>query len=385
MEQFDGKVDLGRLPSNPNEVVIAGDKDNYYLSSDAESILDHKFYMMGDNGEKFKDKEIVIVGIKYMDLKLDYIDFKIYLSDELLDKVLFDTHQKYSTITIDFMGENHTSGNESNSFKLETNNWVTPGTAIIPEDFNSRCDKDVCINKNFNVKVENQYYSVNRDFKIEKNYNQKNINKILELNNYIKEDFEENYNGKIYINPLDYNELFNKGTYQMSVYVDDIENLDGVVAELDKMGYRVLKVKDTLVDLGSTEIMKILKLIVTCALIFVLFFISYFIIKIILKSRNTYFSVLRMLGASKNVCRELLIIELLVISNLSYFIFIGLAEINKTSLLNIEFINTVNTYFKLNDYIVLYVVLTLMSLLISIKYAAKLFKNSVMSVYREEV
>ena len=171
----------------------------------------------------------------------------------------------------------------------------------------------------------------------------------------------------------------------MSVYVDDIENLDGVVAELDKMGYRVLKVKDTLVDLGSTEIMKILKLIVTCALIFVLFFISYFIIKIILKSRNTYFSVLRMLGASKNVCRELLIIELLVISNLSYFIFIGLAEINKTSLLNIEFINTVNTYFKLNDYIVLYVVLTLMSLLISIKYAAKLFKNSVMSVYREEV
>lgn len=385
MEQFDGKVDLGRMPSNPNEVVIAGDKDNYYLSSDVESILDHKFYMMGDNGEKFKDKEIVIVGIKYMDLKLDYIDFKIYLSDELLDKVLFDTHQKYSTITIDFMGENHTSGNESNSFKLETNNWVTPGTAIIPEDFNSRCDKDVCINKNFNVKVENQYYSVNRDFKIEKNYNQKNINKILELNNYIKEDFEENYNGKIYINPLDYNELFNKGTYQMSVYVDDIENLDGVVAELDKMGYRVLKVKDTLVDEGSTEIMKILKLIVTCALIFVLFFISYFIIKIILKSRNTYFSVLRMLGASKNVCRELLIIELFVISNLSYFIFIGLAEINKTSLLNIEFINTVNTYFKLNDYIVLYVVLTLMSLLISIKYAAKLFKDSVMSVYREEV
>ena len=45
----------------------------------------------------------------------------------------------------------------------------------------------------------------------------------------------------------------------------------------------------------------------------------------------------------------------------------------------------VNTYFKLNDYIVLYLILTIMSLLISIKYANKLFKNSVMSVYREEV
>ena len=120
-------------------------------------------------------------------------------------------------------------------------------------------------------------------------------------------------------------------------------------------------------------------------LVFVLFFISYFIIKIILKSRNTYFSVLRMLGANKNVCKQLLIIELLVITNLSYFLFLALAELNKTNFLNINFINTVNTYFKLNDYIVLYLILTIMSLLISIKYANKLFKNSVMSVYREEV
>jgi len=49
------------------------------------------------------------------------------------------------------------------------------------------------------------------------------------------------------------------------------------------------------------------------------------------------------------------------------------------------FINTVNTYFRFGDYITLYIVLTLMSLLISIKYASKLFKNSVMKVYREEV
>lgn len=386
IEQLKGKVDIGKTPENQNEIIIAGDKDDYHLSENIDSILGKKFYPINNNsGEINSEKEITIVGIKYLDMTLETFEYKFYIGEEMMKQILFDTHQQYSTITIDFMGENHQSSNDTTAFKLAVNNWVTPGTAIISEDFNSRCDKNNCLNKSFNVNVKNQYYDINHEFRIEKTYNQKNINNILELNNYNKDDYEEMYNGNIYINPLDYNELFNRGTYQMSVYVDDIENIDVVASQLDKMGYKTLKVKDTLVDEGATEIMKIFKLIVTCALVFVLFFISYFIIKIILKSRNVYFSILRMLGASKSVCRELLIIELLVISNLSYFIFIGLAELNKTSFLNIKFIDTVNTYFKFNDYIVLYVILTLMSILISVKYATKLFKNSVMSVYREEV
>lgn len=385
LELFKGKVDVGRLPEKDNEIVIAGDKDNYYISTDIDSILNSKLYPNGNTGYADKEKELVVVGVKYMEMPLDNVDFKFYASDKMLDKFLFETHQTYSAITIDFMGENHKSSEDTNTFKLAMNNWVTPGTAIIPEDFNSRCEKNNCLNKKFNVNVKNQYYDITEEFKIEKTYNQKNIKNILELNNYKKEDFEEVYNGIIYINPIDYNKMFDKGTYQMSVYVNNIENINSVVKRLENAGYNTLMVKDTLVNDGTVEIMRILKLIVTCALVFVLFFISYFIIKIILKSRNTYFSILRMLGASKNVCLELLIIELFVITNLSYFIFIGLAELNKTSLLNIKLIDTVNTYFRFNDYIILYVVLILMSLLISIKYAAKLFKNSVMSVYREEV
>lgn len=385
MELFEGKVDVGRLPEKDNEVIIAGNKDNYHLSTDLDSVLNNKLYPNSNTGNADKEKELVVVGVKYDEMPFDSVDFKFYLSNEMLKKFLFETHQNYSTITIDFMGENHQSSEESNIFKLSMNNSVTPGCAIIPEDFNSRCDKNNCLNKNFNVNVKNQYYNITENFKIEKTYNQKNIKNILKLNEYKKDDFEEVYNGIIYINPTDYNKMFDKGTYQMSVYVNDIENINGVVKRLENAGYRTLMIKDTLVEEGAVEMMRILKLIVTCALVVVLFFISYFIIKIILKSRNTYFSILRMLGASKNVCRELLIIELFVITNLSYFIFIGLAELNKTSLLNVKLIDTVNTYFRFNDYIILYVVLILMSLLISIKYASKLFKNSVMSVYREEV
>jgi cell division protein FtsX len=111
----------------------------------------------------------------------------------------------------------------------------------------------------------------------------------------------------------------------MSVFVNDVESIDNTIEELNNMGYKTLKISDTLVDIGGTQLIKILKLIVTTILIFVLFFISYFIIKIILKSRNIYFSILRMLGASKRVCRQLLSIELFTISNLSYFIFVLIA------------------------------------------------------------
>ncbi len=385
IDQFEGKVDVGRIPKDPNEVIIVGDKNNYYLKVGVEDILNKKLYSTTNNDELDRENEIVIVGIKYEETPLNSYEFKFYISKEKQKKMLFDTHQKYSTINIDFMGEIHNSNNESNQYKLAVNNRVTKNNAIISEDYNKKCEKNNCLNKNFSVNVANQYYTTSSEFKIEKTYNEKNINSILELNNYKKENFEEQYNGIIYINPEDYNELFNKGTYQMSVYVDDIANLDNVTKKLEDSGYKTLKLKDALVDEGATEIMKIFKLVVTCCLVFVLFFISYFIIKIILKSRNTYFSVLRMLGANKNVCKQLLIIELLVITNLSYFLFLALAELNKTNFLNINFINTVNTYFKLNDYIVLYLILTIMSLLISIKYANKLFKNSVMSVYREEV
>jgi len=386
-ELFKGKVDVGSLPTAPNEIILEGSKDDYYLSQEIDNILNKILYSTNNfNGELDKTKAYKVVGIKYVEDTISYTNqFKFYLSTEELNKLLFSTHEFYSEVTINFMGQNHKSSNYSNEFKLAQNNWVTSGTAIVPESYNIYCEKENCLKKTFTVNIKNPYYSLDKDFYIEKNYNNRNINYTLELNNYNKEDFDSLYNGIIYINPIDYKELFNKGTYQMSVYVKDIEQIEHTVTKLNELGYKTLKVKDTLVNPGATEILKIVKLIITCLLIFVLFFISYFIIKIILKSRNIYFSILRMLGASKRVCKELLAIELLTISNLAYFIFIGFAEYNKVHPLNLELINTVNTYFKYNDYLILYLIITFMSFLISMRYARKLFKNSVMSSYREEI
>lgn len=385
IDRFSGNVDVGRMPEAEDEAIICGTKEDYYLSQSTDSILEKDFYLMSDANEQLKNYKIKIVGIKYTDnTVVSQASYDYYVSNSFLDRVLLLTHQSNSKITINFMGTNYSSDPTTTQFKLEANEWVSPGQAFISEDLNIYCDKNICKNKSFNVNVKNIYYDDNKSFVVNKTYTKNTIGNILLLPNYTKDKYDEFYNGIVYINPDDYNALFNKGTYQMSVYVSDIKKIDDVNKALKDLSYNTLEIKNTLVEDPGVKMLRIVKIIVTTILVVVLFFISYFIIKIILKSRNTYYSVLRMLGASKGVCRSLLINELFNFANLSYFIFILVAYINKMGIINIGFLKTVNTYFEFNDYLVLYFILIIMSILISVRYSSKLFKDSVMNTYREE-
>jgi len=384
-EQIPGKIAEGRMPETENEIVVEGSPDDYNLLYQKDDIFNQSIYRIKNIGEIDKSKEYKIVGIIYTDKSYPVAEYRFYVHETVLNDLLFEAHETYSSVTVDFMGTNHSSYPYTPYFHVEANPAVGPGMAIVSEDFNIYCEKENCKNKSFSVTVKNIYYEDTKWFTIEKTYNKKNITNVLYLPSYVKDNYEGVYNGVIYIHPDDYNAMYSKGTYQISLYVKDIKKIDQTVHALEESGYHTLKIKDTIVTYGAAEIIRIVKLIVTIVLIAVLFFISYFIIKIILKSRNVYFSILRMLGASKGVCRQLLIIELFVISNLSYFLFLLAAECNRHGFIKVGFIQTVNTYFHLNDYIILYVVITVMSLLISIRYARKLFKTSAMSAYREEV
>ena len=376
----------GKMPEKDNEILIEAEKDSY-LFDENDSIIGKELYFFDPLGGGIdKTEKYIVTGIRYPSNEETYIDnCMIYVPDKVLEKVKFDTHRKYSEITIDFINEIVTSYPYDTYMKIETNPWVYPGTAFISEDENYRCEKDNCIGKEITIHVKNTYYNDSTTLKIEKTYNKKNIGYILDLPNYNKEDYEMQYNGVIFVNPEDYNRLFDKDTYQVSVYVKDITKIEETANKLEEAGYHTLMIKDTLVTDSYSRIVRVLKIIVTVILVVVLFFITYFIIKIILKSRNIYFSILRMLGASKKVCLDLLIIELLVVSNLSYFIFLFLAECNRRKAWNIGFINTVNQYFQTSDYMILYGIILFMSILISLRYSRKLFKDSVMNTYREEM
>lgn len=385
IDMFSGSVDVGRLPESDDEAIICGTKDDYYLSQSIDSILEKDYYLMSDANKQLKNYKIKIVGIKYVKhSSIAEADYDYYVSNAFLDKVILLTHQSNSKITINFMGTNYSSDQSTTQFKLEANDWVSPGQAFVSDDLNIYCDKNVCKNKNFNINVKNIYYEDNKSLVVAKTYTKDTIGNILTLPNYSKDKYDEFYNGVIYINPDDYNSLFNKGTYQMSVYVKDVKKIGEVDKNLKDASYNTLQIKKTLVNDPGVRVLRVVKIIVTTILVIVLFFISYFIIKIILKSRNTYYSVLRMLGASKGVCTSLLINELFNFANLSYFVFILLTYINKIGIINISFLKTINTYFEFSDYIILYLILIFMSILISVRYSSELFKDSVMNTYREE-
>lgn len=381
LELFKGKVDKGRLPSSPNEIIIMGDKDDYYLGKNYEDLLNMTFYMADERGEANKSDTLKVVGIKYLEEDV-HEDYTIFLSKEILEKLLFETHKQYSNITVDFMAKYHQVSDDFNDFKLVTNTKVPKGEVYVSDDLKYLCPKEYCLYCTLNISVKNIYFTSSKDLTITKTYNKDNIDKVLDIANYNKDNFSD-YNGVLYVNNDDYRELFDKGIFQMSVFADDYKNVPKLLSYLNKHNYRTISLKDTLVQDGTIQLVKILKTIITSVLVIVMFFISYFVIRIILKSRNSYFSIIRMLGGNKKVTKELLIIELFIVSNIAYFIFVIIALLQRLSILNIAFIETVNRYFLIKDYLILYLIITGMSYFISLRYAKKLFKESVMSTYRE--
>ncbi|MNT07328.1 hypothetical protein D3C72_1420280 [compost metagenome] len=92
-----------------------------------------------------------------------------------------------------------------------------------------------------------------------------------------------------------------------------------------------------------------------------------------------------MLGANKKISKELLIIELLLVSNLAYFGFLLLLLFNIKGIINWNTLNTVIQYLKFQDYMVLYAIIISMSYAISLKYSKSLFKDSSIKTYNKEV
>lgn len=372
LKNFEGKVDLGRMPNNENEIIIEASKDDYFISKDIlEEELNREDFNTGEIKDDYKLK---IVGIKYLPEESNGYtnNQKIYVSNKVIKDLEKEINEKYSTIKTLFM-------NKYYNYKVYPNDKVPEGKAYVSSDFESLVENETPIGKNIEISVENIYYKDNMTAKIEKIYKKSNIESLLGLK---EKDLQSDI---IFINQQDYNKLFNKNIYQSSVFVEDTRDVEEVSKELKDMGITALAIKDTLVNDGMAEILRIFKTVVTIVVVVALLFVSYFIIKIILKSRNVYFSTIRMLGASSKVCENLLVIELFAVSNLAFFFFIGLILLVKNNIFTSSYLSNLITYLSMKDYILLYIILILMSYITSLKFAKSLFKKSAINAYKEEV
>ena len=323
------------------------------------------------------------MGVVYLDSSaFTYKDSVIYASSELINKYMGIVNRNYSNVIVNINDKNYDSYNIlGDNYAIIPSDKVSQGCAYTSEDINYGCRDYNCKNKGLGIKVNNLYYEDKLDLKICNVYNQKNVSNLLGI------DKNSQGYGSIYINRDDYNNLFNKDSYQASVYVSHIDNIDMVSSELDTLGYDTLQIRKTLNNDGAdmAKIMKIVKLIIVIIMIITLFFISYFVIKLILKSRNVYFSTLRILGGSFKQVKRITDVELFVDSTLAYISYLLIMFLVSRNIIHIKFISNVLEYLEIRDYILMYLILIGISYLISTRFAHKIFKKSAMKSYREEV
>ena len=208
-------------------------------------------------------------------------------------------------------------------------------------------------------------------------YTKKNFEKLTGVKDY------ESNNGSIYINPADYNTLFGKGNYQATVYVKDLKELEGTKDALQTMGFTTLSLKDAMVNYVD-DVVSIIQVPIAVLIIIALFFIAYFVIRLILRSRVSYFSILRMLGLARKNIRRILDVEMFTVINIAYMIFLAVVVLVNMGMIHVEYVRTLVEYLQVTDYVILYAILIVMGYLISGKFARSLFKKTAMGSFREE-
>ena len=369
----------GKMPTSDDEIVLGLYEDDYYLEYEGqrERVLNQTFTIDSVNGE---EKKVKVVGLTKSKSKYAYSSTEFYVTDKLFYKLSDNIIKGYTKLSYKFgelLGESnlgYVDGEILPSDKVES------GKIVIPDTWQNQCNNFDCKNYKLKVNVNNLYNKFDKEFTVKDSYNSMTLEKLTDYK-------YDKYNNAIFINTNDYNSLYKSNYYQSSVFVKDVNTVRDTIKSIEDLGYTTLYMPDVLNNLAKDSLpgLRIAKMLVLVILFITLFFISYFIIQLVFKSRNVYYSTLRILGSSLKCTKSLLNIELLTLAHLGYLVFIMLLVFIKSSIINAPLLKDLSTYMTLNNYIVLYIVLLMMSLFITFRYSRKLFKDSVMNTYREEV
>lgn len=365
LEEFKGKLKYGRMPLNDNEIIVSGSKENYYIE-DMGSELINKEVSINSGSDEIKVK---IVGVSVFE-KYNWM-VTSYVSDKIYNYVENHVEQVYGTTKV-FISDNSQNVNPN----IKTSDILSEGQVYISENYSYNCKSYNCMKDSLNIKFSNMYTNKEISLSNVKVYNKNNFKKL----------FGSEYDDMdtIYLSNNDYDKLYkNNNIYQVSLFVKDVRNIDKTMNELnDYVSFSLNSVKQ---DGALVQVIKIVKTIVITVLVIVLFFVSYFVIKLIMKSRNKYFTTIRILGGSYIEVKRLLQIELLNVTNIVYLVFLVISLFIKNDIIVSESIKSMLFYINLKEYVIVYLILSLMSYLTSSRYSRKIFKRSVITTYNEEV
>ena len=368
------KVTVGRLPEKENELLVYG---NYFEFTDKlkkgpiDLALNNYYSSIYQN---FK-----IVGF-IKDIYYDLETPLVYVDDSRYNVVLSNNYYDYD-ILVEGREANGLRGFVLNANVPEGEVWVPAGQ--IRDDLYNEIEN--LMNKKLTVHRKNQFYTKDKDLIITKVVDDKNVNDMLKGFITGEEAFYF-YRISAYINPNDFAEFINSpGIYQMSIFADSVDEVNNIVNELkSKDNYVAIGIKDSLDnDTLTLYIMRVMFYGALIVLVGVCSLISYILIKFLLKSRVSYYAVIRMLGGNVSTNKALVRIELLFYAIVAYIWMLVIWEFAVPQAR--IYSGSIFLKWKLYQYITCFIGILAMSLLVSNRFSKSVFKESMVTTYNMEV
>lgn len=379
----------GHMPKSDYEIVIYSDasSDAYYsLSEVGESMIGRKVDlqdMMQMQSFKFA-KPVKIAGIIINDDVPDDSEFMmygystLYVSDAIGNQLLVSMMADSSRSLLNFGGVKIDCGRERSVY---SSSRIPEGKAYIFEDETYYYKDEKALGMNVGVSVHNRFFDSELTLTVDQVLTDRNIENLIDVP---RDEYDMYYNC-IYISQKDFRKLFDKGYFQISAFMENETDSDRTLKELEEAGFTALALKDSLTDYtgGFNVVYQMITYVRLAVEFIILFFIAYAVIKLIMRSRNSYYSTLRILGATKKNTDTILRVELIIMMVIAYSVDILFVVLVKTGIIDISSVKKLLYFLTVPDYIMLGVVLLAMSLLIANRYSRKIFTRSAMKAFRE--
>ena len=378
INNLDKTPDLGDMPKADNEVVLSGYDDGWTFGEKPEDLIGKTFTVSTDGGTNHKVKVAGIVLLESGDDEdIMYTENSmIYFSDPLIAEIRKGMYASNSTTTMLLNGTEQTLYPGAGGLVINDN--VPEGYILLPTSYDPMFKEGYAAGKEVSLRAKALYYDQELTLMIMGTYGEKTFERKTGLENLGEHD------GEIYINEMDFRRLYEKGSFQASVFVDDTKNIEGMKDMLERGGYHTLVLKDHINNFMSEELVSIIQLPMAVIVCLAVFFIAYFVIRLILKSRGVYFATLRMLGMGKEPARRIMRVELVLDCLISYALFLLFIYLNRIGVVKSDRLMDHLTYLTMRDYIIMAVILLVMAVLISGRFMRSIFRSSAMGTYREE-
>ena len=382
-------ITYGHMPENDYEIVIKLDPTSDALisisdMSDAYIGSQVKLQDMSQMQTYAFEKPITIAGIIVDDSADEDSDYSlygystIYTSDTVSNELMISMMAAMSKAELNFGGTKVDCENERSVYASDK---VPEGKVFILEDQAYYYPDEQAIDKDFSLKVKNRFFESKGEYKVGDIITGKNCEKLVG----IPADEYDMYYNCVFINDKDFRKLFDKGYFQISAYMENEQDSEETLQQLNGQGFTTLAIKDSLTDsTGGYNVVISLMTYGRLLLEFIiLFFIAYAVIKLIMRSRNQYYSTLRILGATKKNTDNILRVELILMMMIAYAVDMAFVVLSLRGYIRIREITKLLHYLTPADYGILAGLLLLMSLLIANRYSRNIFTRSAMKAFRE--